>query len=99
MTCRSWRNLWQLPAIWVKLEEIPQMPSEIPLLQALDKVVGMTIVVQRQVPTVQTVQKTVEVLEFPQLQILVKVVDMLVAVEFPNLHFLVNVVDMPAVCA
>ena len=40
-----------------------QNPVEIPLLQALDKVVGVPVVVQRQVPTVQTVQKTVEVVE------------------------------------
>ena len=34
-----------------------QTPSEIPLLQALDKVDGMPIVVQRQVRTVPTVQE------------------------------------------
>ena len=33
-----------------------QNPVEIPLLQALDKVVGMPVDVQRQVPTVQTAE-------------------------------------------
>ena len=49
-----------------------QTPTEIPLLQALYKVVCMPIVVQRQVPTVQAVQKTVEVVEVPQFRSLSK---------------------------
>ena len=42
-----------------------QNPMEIPLLQALDKVVGMPVVVQRQVSTVQTVQKPAEISQLP----------------------------------
>ena len=50
-----------------------------------------------QLPTVQTVQKTVEVVEIPQLQILDKVVDMAVAMQNPLETPQLQISDMPVV--
>ena len=45
---------------------------EVPQIQFIDRVVDFSVVLQRRVPTVQTVQKTSE---FPKLQFLDKVGD------------------------
>merc|ERR1712064_178886 len=60
----------------------------VPQLQFIDKVVDIPVVAQRQIPMVQTVQKTVEI---PQLQYIDKVVDV------PVVQIVEKIVEVPEI--
>ena len=71
---------------------VAQKLVEMPLFQVLDTVGDMAVVVQRQVPTVQSVQKTVEISE---LQFIGKVVAILVVTQVAIAEFKIGA-SLPA---
>merc|ERR1712135_84199 len=68
----------------------------VPQLQFIDKVVDIPVVAQRQIPMVQTVQKTIEI---PQLQYVDKVVDVPVVqvVQVPQVQIVEKTVEIPEI--
>merc|ERR1711945_20320 len=66
----------------------------VPQVQFIDKVVDIPVVAQRQIPMVQTVQKTIEI---PQLQYVDKVVDVPVVqvVQVPQVQVVEKTVEIP----